>query len=444
MSSLERSEKSKIFFKVVVIDTIILLILAVFLIMFVPYFNQLYNDFKSHQLDSEIHTNKNVEKNNIQFYFNQCPIQKSTLKIKERELPIVSEYDWVSYGDSLFSILKRNTKLNNQDIYTIIQNTKSFKNNFTKLLVGQKYRINKQNDKIHSIDFFFSEFDFFRINLNSEYTVEIEKFTPDIQYKTTQGTLNSSLYDDASKAGLSNKQIKQFADIFAWDVDFTRDINKGDEFRVIYEEYYDQEHKFGTGKILAAYLKTIRGEFFAFGFNDEDYFSYYDKNGNNLQKIFLKSPVEAGLVTSQFTYERWHPILKTNRPHRGVDYGGRLNTPIMATSDGIIIKKRKESAYGNVVSIDHGNGFTTLYAHLNKFNENINIGDKVKQGDIIGYMGTTGLSTGVHLHYELRKNGKHQDPLNIELPNGKPVKNKELFEIEKNILLDLMFNKKEA
>ena len=381
----------------------------------------------------------------INFYTNSCPQIHKNIYIPEEKLK--KEYFSVNYGDHLFSIIKRATNLKNSKVYQSIQNIKKTNPSLVKIFPEQKYRTVKKNDKVIYFDLFYKQFQFARINLTEDNYLQVElgEITPEIEYKTKNGFISHSLYEDALDNGIDHNKIREFVNIYAWDVDFNRDINQGDEYHILYEEYYKDGEFFGNGRIIAAHLKTRRDNFFAFGFLDEKEFSYYDENGKSLQKAFLKSPVEAALVTSKFTYKRWHPILKVNRPHRGVDYGGSLNTPVIATSDGILEKQRKEHAYGNVIVINHGGGYKTLYAHLNKFNKKFNTGDEIKQGDIIGYMGTTGLSTGVHLHYELRINNKHQDPLTIDLPDGKKVSDMDLFNNEINVLKNMLFNKeKEA
>jgi len=416
----------------------------IFILFFlIGYFiyNPLYQE-KSINLDNK--TKENIviidPQKDVEFVLSEKNTKKKDSKSKKQEeYKKQSIYEKIKYGDSLYLVLTRNG-ITPTEVHYISEKIKELDKSYLNLKVGEQVRVNKINNIISSVDIFNSKTDFMRILFDEEnnFTVYEDTVPTEINYAYKKGIIKNSFYLDGVNAGLSDQQIYELANVFAWDVDFTRDIREGNAFKVVYEEKIHNDKVVDTGKILAAYIETQRGNFYAIGFDYNNEFNYYDLNGNNVEKAFLKSPVKLERITSKFTLKRFHPILKINRPHRGVDYGGHKGTPIMATGDGKIIKRRKERAYGNVIMIDHGKGYKTLYAHMNRFNNNFKSGSKVKQGDVIGYMGTTGLSTGVHLHYEMRLYGEYKDPLTLDLPDGEPVPNKKLFEIEKNKLLEIL------
>ncbi|VAW46929.1 Peptidase, M23/M37 family [hydrothermal vent metagenome] len=263
----------------------------------------------------------------------------------------------------------------------------------------------------------------------------IEKKAPiEVRTETASGTINGSFYLAAKRSGLSAKSIMNLSDVFAWDVDFSREVQSGDTFKVIYETKYLNGKYIGDGNILAAQIssnnqKQTHNAFIARD-NENKVIGYYDENGKNLKKAFLRSPVDYVRITSKYNPKRFHPVLKRTRPHRGVDYGGPKGTPIRATGKGKIVFRGTSKGYGRYVKIKHAGKYTTLYAHFSKFGQ-FKKGSYVKQGDIIGYMGKTGLVTGVHLHYEFRVNNKHVDPLKVKFPDAKPLAKKYRTEFKK-------------
>jgi murein DD-endopeptidase MepM/ murein hydrolase activator NlpD len=235
-------------------------------------------------------------------------------------------------------------------------------------------------------------------------------------------TINDSLFLSGSKAGLSDNTIMQLAGIFGWDIDFALDIRKGDQFSVIYETKYLDGEKIGNGEIIAAEFINQGKTYQAVRYTDaEDDTHYYSPEGRSMRKAFLRTPVKFSRISSRFTKKRWHPVLKKWRSHRGVDYAAPRGTPIKATSNGKIAFKGSKGGYGKAIFIKHGKKYTTVYGHMNGFAKGMRKGKKVKQGQIIGYVGSTGLATGPHLHYELRVNGVHRNPLTIKLPKAESI-----------------------
>ena len=235
------------------------------------------------------------------------------------------------------------------------------------------------------------------------------------------GVIETSLYESAAAAGLSDKVIMNIAGIFAWDVDFILDIRGGDNFYVQFEEIW-QDGKFVTdGEVVAAEFNNNGRTYRAVRFiDDSGRTDYFTPDGRSVRKAFLRSPVDFR-VSSPFNPKRRHPVLKTVRPHRGVDYAAPRGTPIKAAGDGKVIFRGVKSGYGNAVILQHGGNITTLYAHMSRFASKARKGTRVRQGQTIGYVGATGLVTGAHLHYEYRLNGVHRNPRTVKLPQADPI-----------------------
>lgn len=240
---------------------------------------------------------------------------------------------------------------------------------------------------------------------------------------TATGTIEDSLYLSAEKAGLSAKTIMKLADIFAWEIDFIRELRQGDTFKVIYEQRFLNEERLGDGNIIAAEIVT-EGKYphRAFLLKDAqgEPLGYFDENQKSLKKTFLRNPVDYVRITSTYTPKRFHPVQHKWKAHRGIDYGGPIGTPIHVTGNGKIIKQYHSNSYGKVVYVQHAGKYTTVYAHLSRFGK-FHTGQNVKQGQVIGYLGRTGWASGPHLHYELRMNGQFKDPLKVKFPDAGPV-----------------------
>lgn len=247
----------------------------------------------------------------------------------------------------------------------------------------------------------------------------------------TSGTIDSSLYETAKEAGLSETLIMELANIFGWDIDFALEIRAGDHFTVIYQEDYLDGEKLRDGPILAAEFVNQGHSYRALRYEDETgRADYFTPEGRSMRKAFLRAPVDFRRISSGFTQERWHPVLGKKRPHRGVDYAAKIGTPVKASGDGKIIYRGTKGGYGRTVIIQHGQTYTTLYAHLSRYNKNAKRGDKVKQGQVIGYVGQSGLATGPHLHYEFRVNGVHRNPVTVKLPDAQPINKKYLADFQ--------------
>lgn len=244
----------------------------------------------------------------------------------------------------------------------------------------------------------------------------------DRRMATATGTIISSLFLAGKEAGLSDSLIMAMVEIFGWDVDFALDIREGDRFTVIYEEFFKDGDKLHDGDILAAEFvnqgRSIRTVRYADASGHSD---YYAPDGRSMHKAFLRTPVKFSRISSKFTQRRWHPVLHRFRSHRGVDYAAPTGTPVKVTGNGKVIFSGYKGGYGRTVMVQHGEQYTTVYAHLSRFAKGLRQGRRVRQGQVIGYVGQSGLASGPHLHYEFRVNGAHRDPLRVSLPKAAPI-----------------------
>ena len=259
---------------------------------------------------------------------------------------------------------------------------------------------------------------------DSGFAASIIERPIEIRKRMAHGIIESSLFESGAEAGLSDKLIMNIAGIFAWDVDFVLDIRNGDNYYVQWEEIWQDGEFVTDGEIVVAEFNNDGRQHQAIRFIDDGGRSdYYTPKGDSVRKAFLRSPVDFR-VSSSFNPNRLHPVLKTRRPHRGVDYAAPHGTPIKASGDGKVIFRGVKSGYGNVVILQHGGNITTLYAHMSRFASSVRTGSRVRQGQTIGYVGATGMVTGAHLHYEYRLNGVHRNPRTVKLPQAEPIAEK--------------------
>ncbi len=249
---------------------------------------------------------------------------------------------------------------------------------------------------------------------------EIEK---QIKYATAE--INSSLFLAGQKAGITDKVIMNLVSIYGWDIDFALDIRSGDKFAILYEEHFKNGKKINNGPILAAEFINQGYKFRAVRYtHDNGDVNYYSDTGHNMRKAFIRTPVNFSRISSKFNLKRKHPVLNTIRAHKGVDYAAKTGTPIKATGDGVVVYRGTKGGYGRTIILKHGGTYTTLYAHMSKYAKGIATGKRVKQGQTIGYIGSSGLATGPHLHYEFRINGVHRNPLKVKLPKALKIPDK--------------------
>lgn len=236
------------------------------------------------------------------------------------------------------------------------------------------------------------------------------------------GEIASTLFGATDNAGISDAAATQLADIFSGDIDFHRDLRKGDQFSVIYEMTYRNGEPISTGKVLAAEFINQGHQYRALYYElNKNIGSYFSPDGKSMRKAFLRSPLEFSRVSSGFKLSRFHPVLNKWRAHKGVDYAAAIGTKVKVTADGTVDFVGTQGGYGNVVIVNHQGRYTTVYGHLSRFASGLRRGQRVAQGEIIAYVGQTGLASGPHLHYEFKINGQHHDPLRVALPDARPI-----------------------
>ncbi|MDZ7640760.1 MAG: peptidoglycan DD-metalloendopeptidase family protein [Desulfurivibrio sp.] len=257
----------------------------------------------------------------------------------------------------------------------------------------------------------------YRVYRQADHRLQAEKMAVQLTRRTKQisGRIDSSLLAAFRPHGEKPRLAYAFAEIFASRFDFNVEIRRGDSYELVFEKYYHDEQFVGYGRLLKATYRRANGEVLtAFHYETKNTASHFDPEGRELGASFLRSPVPVARVTSGFTYARRHPILDQTRPHLAVDLAAPRGTPVMASADGRVVFRRRDGGNGNMVTIDHGNGYRSSYAHLNRFRKGLQVGDRVQQKDIIGYIGATGLATGPHVCYRIQKNGRYVDPMGLE------------------------------
>ena len=351
------------------------------------------------------------------------------------------EYDYVvKNNDTVGSILKK-FSVKDSEVNFIVQKIR--KKQLSNIIPNQKMKFvlkrtkNKKDMEILKIHYPISKTTFVNID-KRQGNLEITKNVTQLFKKTivVDGTITNNLYSSAVKANMEPNIIIEFARIFGFEVDFQRDIRKGDGFQVMYERYLDDRNKIiKTGKILYAYLNVNNQEIKLYRFGKKNKYDFYDEKGRSIRKALMKTPINGARLSSPFG-NRKHPILGFTKHHNGTDFAAPTGTPIMASGNGTVIKAGWCGNGGNCVRIRHNSSYTTGYGHLSKFATRT--GRRVKQGQIIGYVGNTGMSTGPHLHYTVSYNGKFINSQKLKLPSGKILKGEErkLFEIER-IKLDV-------
>ena len=243
--------------------------------------------------------------------------------------------------------------------------------------------------------------------------------------------ITDSLYQSGINANVPDVILADLIYIFGWDIDFAFDIREGDSVKILYEDTYFNGNFLFNGDILAAEFINNGEEISAIRFSQKGRKDYYAKDSSNIRKAFLKTPIEFAKISSHYNLKRKHPVLNTIRAHKGTDYAAKKGTPVKVTGDGVVTRADYSESYGNIIDVLHFNTYTTRYAHLNNFSNNIKVGAKVLQGDVIGYVGSTGLATGPHLHYEFHINGKHTNPVNIKPTNAAPINSYNLANFNK-------------
>lgn len=263
------------------------------------------------------------------------------------------------------------------------------------------------------------------------FAVAVHEQTLETRQLHATGTIDRSLYLAGRQAGLSNRHIMQLMSIFEWQLDFNRDVRGGDRFSVIYEAEFLDGERVRDGRIVAASFENRGRTFQALHYEFPDGTQgYFTPDGENLRKAFIRRPVQSARISSGFNRHRKHPVLGVTRPHLGTDFAAPTGTPIMAAGSGRVVHVGRKGGYGHTVIIQHSNQYRTLYAHMSRYANGLRVGSRVDQGQVIGYVGRSGLATGPHLHYELHVNGQPRDAMRVELPNGDPVPREHLADFK--------------
>jgi len=349
--------------------------------------------------------------------------------------PFVNKIYEIKKGDNIGKILKK-FNIKNSEIPIIINNYKKYAKS-NQLLTGNEVEITfeRKLDQKNSLIRF-------SIPITKSTTVEISK---DDENKITskkiitklykknvvaQNTIKNNLYAAAIKAKINPDTIIEFARIFGFEIDFQRDIRKNDFFKIVYEKYFDEYGEFvKSGTILYAFMSVNNREIILYKFGTDKNYGYFDINGKSIEKALMKTPINGARLSSPFGMRK-HPILGFNKMHRGTDFAAKEGTPIMASGTGTVVKAGWCGGGGNCVKIKHNSTYETVYAHMKNFARGIKKGKKVRQGQIIGYVGSTGMSTGPHLHYEVIVNGKKVNSQKLKLPSGKVLKDEERNKFE--------------
>ena len=359
----------------------------------------------------------------------------------------------IKNGDTIQKILQQ-YKIQNREIQKVITQYKKYANP-NRLFVGNKIDIIVEKilpENANSIVKFsapISKSTTIEITKNSENQITSKKIITKLYKKKilSENIIKKNLYSSAMEAKINPDTIIEFARIFGFEIDFQRDIRKNDYFKIYFEKYFDENGEFiKSGSILYAHMNVKGREISLYKFGSDEEYGYFDENGRSVEKALMKTPINGARLSSPFGMRK-HPILGFNKMHMGTDFAAPEGTPIMASGSGTVTRAKWCGGGGNCIKIKHNSTYTTVYAHLKNFAKGIKKGKKVKQGQIIGYVGSTGMSTGPHLHYEVIVNGKKVNSQTLKLPSGKVLKDNERTEFEihrikTDVMIAELFEKK--
>jgi len=350
--------------------------------------------------------------------------------------PFVSVNYEIKKGDTIQKILKK-YKIQNNEIQAVINQYKKYSNP-SKLLVGDKIDITVKEDFLNNKSSILkfsvpvSKSTTISITKNEENKIISKKIITKFYKKRilSQNVIKKNLYSSAMEADIGADTIIEFARIFGFEIDFQRDIRKNDYFKILYEKYFDEYGEYiKSGSILYAHMSVNNREITLYKFGNDKGYGYFDMNGKSVEKALMKTPINGARLSSPFGMRK-HPIQGFNKMHTGTDFAAPMGTPIMASGSGTITRAKWCGGGGNCIKIKHNSTYETIYAHMKSFAKGMKVGKKVRQGEIIGYVGSTGMSTGPHLHYEVIVNGKKVNSQRLKLPSGKVLKNEERTKFE--------------
>ena len=402
----------KIIFEVRYYLLFLILTLSLFLAL-------IFNPVSSSSVDDTNFGNKEVTRGSIQI--NEIAL----LNENEEQTSNRTQIIYVEKNNTLIELLDE-AGLSNKYIRALIKAKGSEK--LANLKTGDKLEVEINRDQIPK-NIFLSSDGLNGINAsfnNGLFSIYKVSRQPDVLERFASVEIEDSLYQSALEADIPDSVIMDLVYIFGWDIDFIFDIRPGDSFDLLYEEYFLKGNKVKNGDIKAARFKRGKKVYTAVRyFLENDQKEFFSIRGKNVEKAFLRSPVEFSYISSKYNLKRKHPILNKIKAHTGVDYAAPTGTPVRTTGDGTISFRGNNGGYGKLIEIKHSEDYSTRYAHLSRYKKDLKVGDKVSQGEIIGYVGRTGRATGPHLHYEFRVNGMHTNPLTVKLPAAKPINEKE-------------------
>ena len=399
----------------------------VILAIFFSIYALAVNQFKSYN---------NSKKKNFDSFLDSSEFNNIKKIIFENLNSPYKEYDYiVENNDTIEKILKK-YNVDNEDINNIasVVIKKKLSNIFAKTKVKIVIKEDLESKKIVSLFYPINEITTVEIKRNkNKFIINENILQLDKKEVVLSNTIKKNLYSSAIEAGIEPNIIVEFANMYGFEVDFQRDIRSGDKFEVYYEQYIDENNVIrNTGKIIYASMFVNNKELALYNFRFNNKEGYYDVDGKSVIKTLMKTPINGARMSSSFGLRK-HPILGYNKLHQGTDFAAPTGAPIMASGAGVILRAQKYKGYGNYVSIKHNKTFVTAYGHMSKYGRGIKKGVRVTQGQIIGYVGSTGMSTGPHLHYEVIKNGKRINSQRLKLPTGKVLNNeaRNKFEVER-------------
>lgn len=376
---------------------------------------------------------RNFVKEQVATILNPKPREEQQEEVsKETKDNIVSHV--IEKGDIPADVFMAFGKLNANDVASLLSAAENIFD-FTNLKINKKidFHSSKETQKLEKIVYYPTSERMVVASFDGE---DFEVIKEDIPYiveeKTTTVAIDEYLYKDALDEGLTAATIVEIADIFSFDVDFTTEIRQGDELKLVYEKRTLDNEEAPDGKVLAAKFTNDGKSHFAYYFKDND--SHYDEDGNELVRQFLRAPLSYRKITSGYTGARLHPITKKVTAHYQIDYAAPVGTPVVATARGTITSAGWAGGWGNMIRMSHDNGYTTHYGHLSGYGTGVKTGASISQGQVIGFVGSTGWSTGPHLDYGMKLNNQPINPLSLQLPKGEPLKGEPLekFKQEKN------------
>ncbi len=318
----------------------------------------------------------------------------------------------------------------NADVYSLTQASRSVFD-LRKIRLGNNYKAYYTMDESPKLAYMVyqdTKTSFVTFGIHDSIFVKVHELDVTLRTRVGEAVINTSLWNDCIKSGMSPLIANRLSEIYAWSIDFFG-LQKGDSFMVVYDEILVGDEVLDIGTIHAAYFKHNGVMYEAHRFIQDESPNYWNEKGENLRKAFLKAPLKFSRISSGFSYARRHPVTRIVRPHTGIDYAAPTGTPVMSIGDGVVIQRAYAGGGGNTVKIRHNSTYTSAYLHLSKYAAGLKVGKRVRQGEVIGYVGSTGLSTGPHLDFRIWRNGKPINPLAMDAPPAEPVKreNKEAF-----------------